>query len=153
VHSHKNPLLMGALPAALEGGLDVFIPAVASQGKADPTKNCLRVSGKLIIVPEKASIRRDSQLALAQHYKDAKCRNSVGVEMNKRASQIVHDARQEFARRESYPSSQLRFKVENGIALDGEDIDLRDERDQVTGQPFMIVVRPMVVFGHSRLLE
>jgi hypothetical protein len=60
MHIHKNPLLLGTLPVALEGGLDVFIPMVASQGKANPTKNCLGVSGRRIIVPEKASIRRDS---------------------------------------------------------------------------------------------
>jgi hypothetical protein len=33
------------------------------------------------------------------------------------------------------------------------DIYLRDERDQVTGQPSTIVVRSMVIFGHGRLLE
>jgi hypothetical protein len=82
MHIYKNPLLLGTFPAALEGGLDVSIPAVASQRKADPAKDCLGVSGKRIIVPEKASIRRDSQPALAQHYKAAKCRNGVGVEMH-----------------------------------------------------------------------
>jgi hypothetical protein len=30
MHIHKNPLLLGTLPAALEGGLDVFILAVVS---------------------------------------------------------------------------------------------------------------------------
>jgi hypothetical protein len=82
MHIHKNPLLLGTLPAAIEGGLDVFIPAVVSQGKANPTKNCLGVSGRRIIVPEKASIWRDSQPALTQHYEAAKCQNDVGVEMN-----------------------------------------------------------------------
>jgi hypothetical protein len=82
MHIQKNPLLLGTLPAALEGGLDIFIPAVASQEKANPTEDCLDVSGRRIIVPEKANIRRDSQPALAQHYEAAKCRNSVGVEMN-----------------------------------------------------------------------
>jgi hypothetical protein len=60
MHIYKNPLLVGAFPAALECGLHVFIPAVVSQRKADLTKDCLGVSGKRIIVPEKASIRRDS---------------------------------------------------------------------------------------------
>jgi hypothetical protein len=55
---------MGTLPAALEGSLDVFIPALASQGKADPTKDYLGVSGRRVVVPEKAGIRRDSQSAL-----------------------------------------------------------------------------------------
>jgi hypothetical protein len=82
MHIYKKPLLLGTLPAAIEGGLDVFIPAVASQGKVDPAENCLGVSGKRIIVLEKASIRRDSQLALTQHYEAAKCQNDVGVEMN-----------------------------------------------------------------------
>jgi hypothetical protein len=41
MHIHKNPLLLDTLPTALEGGLDVFIPAVASQGKVDPVENCL----------------------------------------------------------------------------------------------------------------
>jgi hypothetical protein len=82
MHIHKNPLLPGTLPAALEGGLDVFILAVASQGKVDPTENCLGVSSRRIIVPEKASIWRDSQLALTQHYEAAKCQNGDGVEMN-----------------------------------------------------------------------
>jgi hypothetical protein len=153
MHIHKNPLLLGTLPADLEGGLDVFIPAVKLQGKADPTKNCLGVSGRRIIVSEKASIQRDSLPALALHYEAAKCRNGVGVEMNLRASQIVHDARQEFVGRESYPSSQLRFKAENGRALDGGDIYLRDERDQVTCQPSTVVVRPAIVFGHGHLPE
>jgi hypothetical protein len=58
MHIYKNPLLLGAFPAALEGGLDVSVPAVASQRKADPTEDCLGVSGRRIIVPEKASIRR-----------------------------------------------------------------------------------------------
>jgi hypothetical protein len=82
MHIHKNPLLLGILPAALEGGLDVFLPAVASQGKAVPVENCLGVSGSRIIVPEKASIRRDSQPTLAQHYEAAKCQNGIGVVMN-----------------------------------------------------------------------
>jgi hypothetical protein len=73
MHIHKNPFLLGTLPAALEGGLDVLIPVVASQEKADPTKNYLGVSGRRIIVSEKASIWRDSQPALAQHYEAAKC--------------------------------------------------------------------------------
>jgi hypothetical protein len=82
MHIHKNPLLLDTLPAALEGGLDEFIPMVALQGKANPTKNCLGVSGMKIIVSEKASIRRDSQPALTQHYEAAKCRNGVGIGMN-----------------------------------------------------------------------
>jgi hypothetical protein len=48
----------------------------------DPVENCLGVSGRIIIVPEKAIIQRDSQLVVAQHYDAAKCRNGVGVEMN-----------------------------------------------------------------------
>jgi hypothetical protein len=82
MHIYKNPLLLGAFPVALEGGLDVSIPAVASQRKADPTEDCLGVSGRRIIVPEKTSIQRDSQPALTQHYKVAKCQNDVGVEMH-----------------------------------------------------------------------
>jgi hypothetical protein len=38
MHIHKNPLLLGTLPAALEDGLDVFIPMVASQGKRSRRK-------------------------------------------------------------------------------------------------------------------
>jgi hypothetical protein len=82
MYIHKNPLLLGTLPTVLKGGLDVFIHAVASQGKADPAEDCLGVSGRRIIVPETASIRRDSQPSLAHHYKAAKCRDGVGVEMN-----------------------------------------------------------------------
>jgi hypothetical protein len=47
----------------------------------------------------------------------------------------------------------LRFKAENGRALNDGDIYLRDERDQVTHQPSTVVVCPTVVFGHGRLLE
>ena len=82
MHIHKNSVLLGTLPATLEGGLDVSIPAVASQRKADPAEDCLSVSGRRIIVPEKASIRRDSQPALTQHYEAGKCRNGVGVGVN-----------------------------------------------------------------------
>jgi hypothetical protein len=59
MHVHKNPLLLGTLPP-VEGSLDLFIPAFASQAKADPTKDYLGV-----VVPEKARIQRDSQPALA----------------------------------------------------------------------------------------
>jgi hypothetical protein len=82
MHIYKNPLLLGTFPAALEGGLDVSIPVVASQRKADPAEDCLGVLGRRIIVPKKASIRRDSQPALTQHYEATKCRNGVGVEMH-----------------------------------------------------------------------
>jgi hypothetical protein len=47
----------------------------------------------------------------------------------------------------------LRFEAKNGRAIDGRDIYLRDEIDQVTGRPFTVVVRLVAVFGHSRLLE
>ncbi len=82
MHIYKNPLLLGTFLVALEGGLDIFIHTVASQGKTDPAEDCLAVSGRRIIVPEKDSIWRDSQPPLAQHYEAAKCRNGVGVEMN-----------------------------------------------------------------------
>jgi hypothetical protein len=82
MHVHKNPPLLGTLPAVLEGSLDVFIPAFASQGKADPTEDCLRISGRRVVVPKKVSIQRDFQLALTQHYEAAKCRNNIGVEVN-----------------------------------------------------------------------
>jgi hypothetical protein len=72
MHIYKNPLLLDTFPASLEGGLDVFIPAVASERKADPAEDCLGVSGRRIIVLEKASIRRDSKPALTQHYEAAK---------------------------------------------------------------------------------
>jgi hypothetical protein len=71
MHIYKNPLLLGTFPAALEGGLDVFIHAVASQGKADPVEDYIGVSGRRIIVPKMSSIRRDSQPALTQHYEAA----------------------------------------------------------------------------------
>jgi hypothetical protein len=47
---------LGTLLADLEGGLDVFIPAFKLQGKVDPAKKCLGVSGRRIIISEKASI-------------------------------------------------------------------------------------------------
>jgi hypothetical protein len=53
MHIHKNPLLLGTLPVALECGLDVFILAVTSQGKADPVEDCLGVSNRRIIVPKR----------------------------------------------------------------------------------------------------
>jgi hypothetical protein len=82
MHVHKDPLLLGTLPATLEGSLDVFIPAFASQENADPAEDCLDVSGRRVVVPEKAGIQRDSQPTLAQHYEAAKCRNNLGIEMN-----------------------------------------------------------------------
>jgi hypothetical protein len=82
MHVHNDPLLLGTIPAALEGSLDIFLLTFASQGKADPAEDCLGVSGRRVVVPEKAGIQRDSQPALAQHYEAAKCRNNIGVEMN-----------------------------------------------------------------------
>jgi hypothetical protein len=82
MHVHKNPHLLGTLSAALEGSLDVFIPTLMSQGNADPIEDYLSVSGRRVVVSEKAGIQRDSQPALTQHYEAAKCRNGVGVEVN-----------------------------------------------------------------------
>jgi hypothetical protein len=82
MHVHKNPPLLGTLPAALVGSLDVFFPALASQGKADPIEDCLGVSRRRVVVPEKAGIWRNSQPALTQYYEAAKLRNGVGVEVN-----------------------------------------------------------------------
>jgi hypothetical protein len=82
MHVHKDPPLLGTLPAALEGSLDVFIPTLASQGEANPVEDCLDISGRRVVVPENAGIQRDSQPALTQHYEDTKCRNVVGVEVN-----------------------------------------------------------------------
>jgi hypothetical protein len=45
-----------------------------------------------------------------------------------------------------YPSSQLRFKEDNGRTHDSGDIYLRDERDQVNDQPSTVMVHPVVVF-------
>jgi hypothetical protein len=93
MHIHKNPSLLGTLPAVLEGSLDVFIPVLASQGKVDSAEGCLGVSGKRVVVSENVGIQRDSQPALTQHYEATKCKNGVGVEVNLRAFQVVHDAR------------------------------------------------------------
>jgi hypothetical protein len=60
MHVYKNPPLLGTLRAALESSLDIFIPALALQGNADPAKDCLGVSGRRVVVPEKADIQRNS---------------------------------------------------------------------------------------------
>ena len=79
---NQDPLLLSPLPAALEGSLDVFIPAFVPVGKDDPIEDCFGVLGERVVVPEKAGIQRDSQPTLTQHYEAAKCRNNVGVDMN-----------------------------------------------------------------------
>jgi hypothetical protein len=60
MYVYKNPPLLGTLPVALKGSLDVFIPALASQGKVDPTEDCLVASGRRVVVPEKVGIWRNS---------------------------------------------------------------------------------------------
>jgi hypothetical protein len=60
VHINQDPFLLSPLPAAFEGGFDIFIPALTSQRKVDPTKNGLRVSGWRIVIPEQAGIWRNS---------------------------------------------------------------------------------------------
>jgi hypothetical protein len=82
MHVHQGPPLLGTLPIALEGSLDVLIHTIVSHGKTNPTEDHLGVSGRRVVVPEKVSIRWDSQPALAPHYEAAKCENSVAVEMN-----------------------------------------------------------------------
>jgi hypothetical protein len=82
VHVHKDPPLLGTLPTTFEDSLDVFIHAFVLQGKADSAEDYLCVSGRRIIVSEKTGIRRDYQLALAQHYEAVKCRTDIGVEVN-----------------------------------------------------------------------
>jgi hypothetical protein len=56
--------MLGTLPAALEGSIDVFIPTLASQGKVDPAEDYLAVSGRRVIVSEKAGIWKNSQPSL-----------------------------------------------------------------------------------------
>jgi hypothetical protein len=82
MHVHKNPPLLGTLPVALEGSLDVFISAFESQEKANSAEDCLGVSGKRVAVLEKVGIQRDFEPALTQHYEAVKCRNDIGVEVN-----------------------------------------------------------------------
>jgi hypothetical protein len=53
MHVHKSPPPLGTLPAPHEGSLDVFIPVLASQGKANPTEDCFGVSGSRVVVPKK----------------------------------------------------------------------------------------------------
>jgi hypothetical protein len=65
MHINQDPLLLSPLPAALEFGFDIFISVVTPQRKPDPTKDGLGVSGRTIVMPEQAGIRRNSQLALA----------------------------------------------------------------------------------------
>jgi hypothetical protein len=60
VHIYQDPFLLSPIPAAFEGGFDIFIPALTSQRKVDPTKNGLRVSGGRIVIPEQAGIWRNS---------------------------------------------------------------------------------------------
>jgi hypothetical protein len=56
MHVHKDPLLLGTRPAALEGSLDIFIPAFVPVGKVDPVEDCFGVLGERVVVPEKAGI-------------------------------------------------------------------------------------------------
>jgi hypothetical protein len=60
VHIYQDLFLLSPLPAAFEGGFDIFIPALTPQRKADPTKNGLGVSGGRIVIPEQAGIWRNS---------------------------------------------------------------------------------------------
>jgi hypothetical protein len=60
VHVHLDPLLLDTLPATLEGSLDVFIPAIVSQGKANPAKDNFGVSSRRVVVLEKFGVRWDS---------------------------------------------------------------------------------------------
>jgi hypothetical protein len=53
MHVHNDPLLLGTIPAALEGSLDIFLLEFASQGKADPAEDCLGVSGRRVVMPER----------------------------------------------------------------------------------------------------
>jgi hypothetical protein len=73
---------LGTLPVALEGSLDVFIPTLASQGKANPAEDGLGVSSRRVIIPKRTGIQRDSQPVLTRHYEATKCSNDVGVEVN-----------------------------------------------------------------------
>jgi hypothetical protein len=60
VHINQDPLLLSPIPAAFEGGFDVFISALTPQRKPDPTKDGLGVSGRRIVISEQAGIRRNS---------------------------------------------------------------------------------------------
>jgi hypothetical protein len=60
VHAHQDPLLLGTLLAALEGSLDVLIPVIASQGKANPAEDRLGVLGRRVVIAEMVVILWDS---------------------------------------------------------------------------------------------
>jgi hypothetical protein len=60
MHAHQDPLLLGTLPAALEGSLDVLIPVIASQGKVNPAEDRLGVSGRRVVIAEMVVILWDS---------------------------------------------------------------------------------------------
>jgi hypothetical protein len=52
--------MLSPLPAAFEGGFNIFTPALTSQRKVDPTIDGLGVSGRRIVIPEQAGIWRNS---------------------------------------------------------------------------------------------
>jgi hypothetical protein len=60
MHINQDLLLLSPLPTVFEGGFDVFISALTPQRKPDPTKDGLGVSGRRIVIPEQAGIRRNS---------------------------------------------------------------------------------------------
>jgi hypothetical protein len=66
-----------AFLAALEGGLQVPVPVIASQHQSKPEEHLVLVARRRIEILETRSVWRDAKLALTQHAKAAEGCNSV----------------------------------------------------------------------------
>jgi hypothetical protein len=81
VHVNKNPPLLGSFLATLEGSQNIFVSAVTTQRQPNPSINDFGISRRRIVIPKQTGVQRDSDPLFTQHHKGAKCRDSIGVEV------------------------------------------------------------------------
>jgi hypothetical protein len=79
----------GAILATLEGYIQVLHLMIVAQCQPQVRKHLMLVASRRIEMPQETGMRRNAELAFTRHTKVAKRCNSVWMQMDQLASQIV----------------------------------------------------------------
>jgi hypothetical protein len=82
MHINKKPLSGGTFPTALEGGIQVLLPVVATQRLPNPREDSLVVLGWTVEVLERTGIKSNLESAFTQHGKTAECSDDIQIQVD-----------------------------------------------------------------------
>jgi hypothetical protein len=88
-HIYMEPSSGGTFPATLEGYLQVFLLSVVVQHQPQARKHLTLIASRRIKISEETGVGWKYELAFTQHTKAIERCNSIWVQMDRCAPQIV----------------------------------------------------------------